>query len=165
MSNEPIVPPIDEMMEVDTAMGRLPLWKAKALMVGRIQHVLNDAVQASTAPADERPPPPAADASFTGVGFGVSPATVNLKKKDAVAPDPAEASERAELMAQLMFKINAEIERLEQRVAAVEASRAADARSSEALALAESLAESNPTAPAAMLEPLGKKVPDERRYH
>jgi hypothetical protein len=61
MSDDPL-PPIDEMMEVDTAYGRLPLWKAKALMVGRIQHVLNDAVQSSTAPVDERPPALAADA-------------------------------------------------------------------------------------------------------
>jgi hypothetical protein len=63
MSNDPILPPIDDMLEVDTAYGRLPLWKAKALMVGRIQHVLNDAVQQTTAPADERPPPLAADAA------------------------------------------------------------------------------------------------------
>jgi hypothetical protein len=63
MSDDPIIPPIDEMMEVDTAFGRIPLWKAKALMIGRIQHVLNDAVQQSTAPKDEQPPALAADDS------------------------------------------------------------------------------------------------------
>ena len=63
MSDEPILPPIDEMMEVDTAYGRIPLWKAKALMVGRIQYVLNDAAEAKHPLTDEEKPPPlAADA-------------------------------------------------------------------------------------------------------
>jgi hypothetical protein len=64
-----------------------------------------------------------------------------------------------------MAKINDDIERLEQRLAAVEASRAADTRSAEALELAESLAESNPQALTAMLEPLHKSGLPPERYN
>jgi hypothetical protein len=171
MSNDPIVPPLDGTMEIDTAMGRLPLWKAKALMIGRIQHVINDAAaaahcdqpQTTRADPEDEPPPLAADASFTGGGFGKSPATVNVKaqRKDA---DPDEERERAQLMAELLDKLNADIEALDARLTAYEDRCAAEARSSEALNLAEGLAETNPDALSAMLEPLSK-MPGERRYH
>jgi hypothetical protein len=68
-------------------------------------------------------------------------------------------------MAELMDKINADIEALDKRLTAFEASRAADTRSAEALAVAEALAEQDPAALAATLEPIHKVSDQGRRYH
>jgi hypothetical protein len=155
----------------------MPLWKCRAMSIAFTQRAIADAATASkddlpqTTRADpkDEPPPLAADASFTGGGFGKSPAPVFGKKphrKDVVAPDPAdEELERKALLAELMDKIYADVEALEKRLTVYEDARAADARSAEALAVAEALAERDPAALAATLEPI-RKVPDEgRSYH
>src|SRR6516165_7480566 len=78
----------DELADVDTAYGRMPKWKARALSVGWMQRVA-DSVRAddakdppkAVADPEETAPRMAADkgkrdASFTGGGFGKSPAKV-----------------------------------------------------------------------------------------
>jgi hypothetical protein len=61
MSNEPILPPNDDMAEVQTHWGVLARWKARALAIAEIQTVINDAAEEPTAPSDDKPPPLAAD--------------------------------------------------------------------------------------------------------
>jgi hypothetical protein len=71
------VPPLSDLMEVDTQWGRMPLWKCRAMSLAYTQRAIADAAddQPQT-PADPKdaPPPLAADAdaSFTGGGFEVA---------------------------------------------------------------------------------------------
>jgi hypothetical protein len=184
--SDDIVPPAsgtnDPLAEVT-----LPRWKMNAILNGVFGRALSDIAREDSAAAKDQQPrgvgdpdssaPPLAadaDASFTGSGFDNSPALVY--GKDTVAPDPAvpsisgaplmdpaaEEQEREQLMAELLDKVNADIDALDERLTAYEDRCAAEAKSAEALALAESLAETNPEALNAMLEPL-KKVPDELR--
>jgi hypothetical protein len=157
----------------------LPRWKFDAIMNGVFGRALSDLAREDSAATKDDPPrgvgdpdssapPLAADASFTGGGFGNSPAPVFGKKhrKDGAALDPAaEAQEREQLMAELLAKINADIDALDARLTAYEDRCAADARSAEALQLAESLAESNPAALTAMLEPLQQLPNEVRRFN
>jgi hypothetical protein len=58
MSDDPILPPIDD---VQTPWGVLPRWKARALALAEIQSVINDAAKTPLTDED-KPPPLAADA-------------------------------------------------------------------------------------------------------
>jgi hypothetical protein len=42
---DPIKPPEDDLTEVQTSWGKLPRWKARALALGEIQAVVNDAAE------------------------------------------------------------------------------------------------------------------------
>jgi hypothetical protein len=60
MSDDPILPPNDDMIDVQTPWGLLPRWKARALAIGEIQAVINDAADQ---PSNEKPAPLTADQS------------------------------------------------------------------------------------------------------
>jgi hypothetical protein len=74
MSDNPITPPLDDLEDVMTSYGLIPRWKARALALGELQAVINDAVaqvraddakddrpQLETAPPKHKPPALAAD--------------------------------------------------------------------------------------------------------
>jgi hypothetical protein len=81
-----ISPPARDLEEVNTEWGRLPRWKARALALGEIQAVLNEAgVRAdgvapatTSAPPDELPPRPVADATTNVRAGGLTPDDLEL---------------------------------------------------------------------------------------
>ena len=92
MADQPwTVPPLNDLMDVDTRWGRMPLWKCRAMSLAYTQTAIADAAdtkddQPLTTRADpkEEPPPLAADASINTNEF----ANTNV-------PNPAaEAAER-----------------------------------------------------------------------
>jgi hypothetical protein len=59
MVDHPITPPPDDLEDVMTPWGRLPRWKARAMALGEIQQVINDAAAGA-----KKPPPLAADTAI-----------------------------------------------------------------------------------------------------
>ena len=81
-----ISPPARDLEDVKTEWGVMPRWKARALAIGEIQAVLSDAgIRAdavapatTTAPPDELPPRPVADATTHVRAGGLTPDDLEL---------------------------------------------------------------------------------------
>jgi hypothetical protein len=66
------VPPLDDMMEVDTRWGRMPLWKCRAMCIAYTQTAIADSLDnnSGTLRDEDKPPPLAADdRRIVHVGF------------------------------------------------------------------------------------------------
>jgi hypothetical protein len=111
-----VVPPLDEMMDVDTQWGRMPLWKCRAMCIAYTQTAIADSAcddrpQVTGADPEDSAPPLAADESEPSPVTPEQVAMIEAKIDELVARmDRWEAEQKAaRALTDLEDQIDAEI--------------------------------------------------------